>query len=406
MAGFMKRIKNSYNVLTNKNDLSEDHIIFDSGSGGSPFTFRDSAEAVLAPIITRISMDAASIVIRHVDVDEYGSFKRVRESVLDNRLNISANIDQTSRAFLQNAVMTMLDTGSCIIVPVEVSISPKITAAYDILSMRVGEVETWHTRSVDVKVYNDQLGERVTVHLPKSYVAVVYNPLSRIMNEPNSTLRRLQDKLALLDAADNRTNSPSLDLILQLPYVTKTELRKREAATRLAEFEAQLLDSAYGIAYIGSTERITQLNRPVANTLPAQVQYLTEMLYNQLGLTQAVFDGTASEEENLQYYNRTIEPLVKAIVDSMRVAFLTKTALTQRQDIMAFPNLFKMAPLETMADAADKFTRNEILSSNEVRSLIGIHPVDDPSADELRNKNLNKSQETPTDNDVQDQSKE
>jgi hypothetical protein len=327
-------------------------------------------------------------------IDEFGQFIENKVSELNDRLTIMANVDQSGVAFIQDAVMTMLGHGACALVPVEVSSNPR-SGTYDILSMRVAPIVEWFNYSVTVDVYNELTGDREQKTLPKSFVAIAYNPLYAIMNEPNSTLKRLIDRLALLDVADGRLFSPHLDLILQLPYTLKNEKREAEATRRLESLETQLNDRKYGIAYIDPTEKITQLNRPATNTLFDTVVKLTESLHSQLGLTPSIFSGTATQEEMLMYNNRTILPIVKAVTDSMIGAFFSRTAIRQGNSIMAFPDLFKMAPLEAFAEAADKLTRNAIMSSNEIRAVVGLHASDEPDADALRNKNLNVSDNVP-----------
>jgi hypothetical protein len=349
---------------------------------------------VLAPIQNRIAIDAAGVPIRHVLVDEFKQFLKVKESELNDRLSRMANIDQTGKAFIQDAVQSMLSEGAIALVPIEVSSNPKFGGGYDILSMRVATITEWFNYSVRVSVYNELTGEREEKILPKSFVAICYNPMYAVMNESNSTMRRLIDALALLDVADSRFYSPGLDLIVQLPYVIKTEKRQEEAARRLDALESQLQDRAYGVGYIDASERVTQLNRPATNTLLSKVEALTEALHNQLGLTPAIFSGTASQEEMVAYNNRTVLPVLDAIIEPMLGAFFTRTAISQGNSIKAFPNLFKMAPLEVVSESADKLTRNEIMSSNEVRAAIGLWKREEESADELRNKNLNRSDNT------------
>jgi hypothetical protein len=345
---------------------------------------------VLAPIQTRIAIDAANVPLRHAEVDQRGKFLSIKQSELNDRLSLAANVDQTGTAFIQDAVMTMLDYGSCVLFPTETSDHPS-TGKYDILSMRVGTVSEWFNYSVKVEVYNELAGKRTSIIVPKSYVAIIYNPLYAVMNEPNSTMKRLIDKLALLDIADGRLYSAQLDLILQMNYTASTTRKKAEARRRLKEFEDQLYERKYGVAYIESTEKVTQLNRPVPNSLVQTVEGLTQSLHSQLGLTPAVFMGTASQEEMLAYNNKTIYPILKALAEGMNVSFFTRASIKRGNTIKPIQDLFKMAPLKEIADAADKLTRNEIMSSNEVRAEIGLVASDDPSADELRNKNLNKS---------------
>jgi hypothetical protein len=393
VAGFVDRLRLSFQILQNKLPTPDAETVISSYNATYNRIWRDNASTVLAPIKTRIAMDAAAVNVRHVRVDESEQYLDTIVGELNDRLTLKANIDQTGVAFIQDVVMTMLEHGVVAVVPTDVTTDPSKTTAYDILSMRTGIVEEWFNKSVQLSVYNESIGDRTSIVLPKSFVALCYNPLYSVMNEPNSTLKRLIDKLSLLDFADNKMNSPNLDLILQLPYAVRNNTREKEADRRLRLLEEQLHKSQYGIAYVDGTEKITQLNRPVANTLGDQVKYLTDTLYNQLGLTETIFSGSADPEELLAYHNRTIAPILKAITSSIKMAFLTTTAIRQGQSIMSFPDLFKMAPIDKLADASDKFTRNEIMSSNEVRQRIGIKPKDDPAADELRNKNLNKQRE-------------
>jgi hypothetical protein len=340
-------------------------------------------------------MDVASIDIRHVQLDDKGRYLDTRDSGLNTCLSIEANKDQTGRAFKQDLVMSMLDEGVIAIVPVDTSIDPTSTDSYDILSMRVGKITQWYPNHVKVKLYNDNTGLKEEVLLPKSKVGIIENPLYAIVNEPNSTMQRLIRKLNLLDSIDEQSGSGKLDLIIQLPYIIKSEARKKQAEDRRKDIETQLSGSKYGIAYTDGTERITQLNRPVENNLMKQIEYLTSMLYSQLGINQSVLDGTADEKTMLNYTNRTIEPIISAIVDEMKRKFLTKTARTQRQSIQYFNDPFKLVPVNDIAEIADKFTRNEIMSSNEIRQVVGLKPSDDPKADQLVNSNLNHPDENP-----------
>lgn len=395
MPSFMDRLRASYNILDSRQSNTFDvapEFSLTSVVPTSVYTASryDSSQTVLAPIKTRIAIDAAAIPIRHVLVNEQGQFIDFKQSELNDRLSIMANVDQSGTAFVQDAVTTMLEQGSCAIVPVEVSSDPK-SGSYDILSMRVGVVTHWYNYAVQVEVYNELSGHRVLKTLPKSFVAIAYNPLYSVMNEPNSTLKRLIEKLSLLDSADNRLYSRQLDLILQLPFAIKNERREAEAIRRIEVLEAQLYERKYGIGYVDATEKVHQLNRPVTNSLFESVEGLTNSLYSQLGLTPSIFAGTATEAEMVSYNNRTVLPIVKSLTDAMIGAFFSRTAIRQGNSIMAFPNLFKMAPLETFAQAADKLTRNAIMTSNEVRSVVGLKPSDDPDADALRNKNLNRS---------------
>ena len=396
---FMQRAKHAYNILRDTEGpeiLPPEYVVssIDNVAASINRLRYDTSKAVLSPIQNRIAIDAASVPIRHVLVDEFKQFLKVKESELNDRLTYMANIDQTGKAFIQDAVQSMLSEGAIALVPVEVSSNPSSGGSYDILSMRVATISEWYNYSVRVNVYNELTGEREDKILPKSFVAICYNPMYAVMNESNSTMRRLIDALALLDVADSRFYSPGLDIIVQLPYAVKTDKRQAEAARRLDALEEQLKDRAYGIGYIDATERVTQLNRPATNTLMDKVRSLTEALHSQLGLTQAIFSGTASQEEMIAYNNRTLLPVLNAIVEPMLGAFFTRTAIHQGNSLMAFPDLFKMAPIEVVSEAADKLTRNEIMSSNEVRAAIGLPKSVDTNADELRNKNLNRSDNT------------
>jgi hypothetical protein len=401
MPGFIDRMRLSWRVLSNRLPELPESSILPSYTRPGGAMWRDNSASVLAPIKTRIAIDVANIPFRHVTVDEHGRFIGYRVGELDDRLTWSANIDQTGVSFIQDLVYTMMDEGVAAIVPTETSSNPVTTTSYDILSWRVGVVTEWYNKSVKVSVYNEYKGERVEVVLPKSYVALIQNPLYMIMNEPNSTLKRLVEKRALMDLADSRIRSPNLDLILQLPWAVKTDKRKEEADKRIALLTEQLYNQQYGVAYVDATEKITQLNRPVENTLYEQIKYLTDSLHYQLGLTESVFNGTASEEEELAYHNRTIGPFATAICNGIVSSFLTKTAVRQGQSIMFFQNLFKMAPIEKVADSLDKFITNEVLTSNEGRQMLGFVPSGDPKADELRNRHLNESKDKGEMNDEQ-----
>lgn len=354
---------------------------------------RGNERSIVTSVYNRIAMDVAAINIQHVRLDENGRYTSVINSELNNCLTMSANIDQTGRAFIQDVVMSMFDEGCVAIVPVDTTDNPNETGSYDILSLRTGKILEWYPRHVKVRVYNDQTGQKEDVVISKEVVAIVENPLYAVVNEPNSTLQRLIRKLNLLDAIDEQSGSGKLDMIIQLPYIIKSEARKREAEERRQKIEDQLSGSKYGIAYIDGTEKVTQLNRPIENNLMKQIEFLTSMLYGQLGITQGVMDGTADEKTMLNYNNRSIEPIISAIVESMRRTFLTKTARSQRQSIMFFRDPFKLVPVSDMAEIADKFTRNEIMSSNEIRQIIGMKPSDDPKADELRNSNISEPKE-------------
>ena len=354
---------------------------------------RGVERSIVTSVYNRLALDVSSIAIKHVRLDENGRFKEEVDSGLQNCLNVEANIDQTGRAFLQDVVMSMLDEGCVAIVPVDTTIDPAKSGSYEINTMRTGKILEWYPAHVRVRVYNDKRGIHEEIVLPKSAVAIIENPLYAVINEPNSTMQRLIRKLNLLDVVDEQTSSGKLDLIIQLPYVIKSEARRKQAEERRKDIEMQLSGSKYGIAYTDGTERITQLNRPAENNLMKQVEYLTSMLYSQLGLTQSIMDGSADDKTMLNYYNRTVEPILAAITDEIKRKFLTKTARSQKQTIMYFRDPFKLTPVLDLAEIADKFTRNEIMTSNEIRQIVGMKPADDPSADELRNKNLNQSDE-------------
>ena len=354
---------------------------------------RGVEKSIVTSVYNRLALDVASLAIKHVRLDENGRYMEEVNSGLQNCLNVEANIDQTGRAFLQDVVMSMLDEGCVAIVPVDTTVNPAVSGSYEINTMRTGKILEWYPAHVRIRVYNDKKGIHEELTLPKSSVAIIENPLYAVINEPNSTMQRLIRKLNLLDVVDEQTSSGKLDLIIQLPYVIKSEARRKQAEERRKDIEMQLSGSKYGIAYTDGTERITQLNRPAENNLMKQVEYLTGMLYSQLGLTQSIMDGSADEKTMLNYYNRTIEPIIAAIVDEMKRKFLTKTARSQRQTVMYFRDPFKLVPVNEIAEIADKFTRNEIMTSNEIRQVVGMKPSDDPTADELRNKNLNQSGE-------------
>ena len=388
------RLMHAWNAFTNKDPT---YLMRSQGLGyGSSnrpyrqrFT-RGNEKSIVNAIYNRIAMDVAAITINHVRLDDNGRFKEAIDSKLNSCLTLNANIDQTGRAFIQDVVMSMLDEGVVAIVPVDTTLNPELTSGYDIESMRVGRIVEWYPRHVKINLYNDRVGEKQDITLPKDVVAIVENPFYSVMNESNSTLQRLIRKLNLLDVVDEQSSSGKLDLIIQLPYVVKTPARRQQAEERRKMIEDQLADSKYGIAYADGTERITQLNRSVENNLLKTVEYLTNMLYGQLGISEAVMNGTADEKETLNYNNRTIEPIVSAIVDAMKWKFLTSTARTQKQSIMFFRDPFKLVPVENVAEIADKFTRNEIMTSNEFRQVIGMKPSDDPKADELRNANISE----------------
>lgn len=386
------RLKHAWNAFMNRDPTEVD---YDIGPAyyyrpDRPRLTRGNERSIVTAVYNRIALDVSDIDIRHVRLDPDGRYIEDIDSGLNNCLTVEANIDQTGKAFIQDVVMSMLDEGCVAIVPVDTTLNPKVTGSYDINSMRTGKIVQWYPQHVKVRLYNDQNGRKEEVILPKSMVAIVENPLYAVMNEPNSTLQRLIRKLNLLDYVDEQTGAGKLDLIIQLPYVIKSNARRQQAEDRRADIERQLKDSKYGIAYTDGTERITQLNRPVENNLMKQIEYLTSMLYSQLGINQAVLDGTADEKTMLNYTNRSIGPIISAIVDEMKRKFLTKTARSQMQSIRYFKDPFKLVPVNEIAEISDKLTRNEIASSNEIRQIIGWKPSQDPAADELRNKNLNQ----------------
>ena len=389
------RLKHAWNAFLNRDPTD---YYRDSGYGGTyrpdrPRLSRGNEQSIVTSVYNRIALDAAAINVQHVRLDENNRFLSVIDSGLNGCLTLETNIDQTGRSFLQDVVMSMLDEGSVAIVPVDTTFNPEITGSYDINSMRTGKIMEWYPNHIKVRVYNEKTGLKEDVRLPKSMVAIIENPLYAVINEPNSTMKRLVRKLNLLDVVDEQSSSGKLDLIIQLPYVIKTEARRQQAENRRKDIEHQLAGSKYGIAYTDGTERITQLNRSVENNLMKQIEYLTSMLYSQLGITQSILDGTADDKTMLNYYNRTIEPILSSIVDEMKRKFLTKTARSQLQSISFFRDPFKLVPVNEISEIADKFTRNEIMTSNEIRQIIGMKPSEDPKADELRNKNLSKAKE-------------
>jgi hypothetical protein len=389
------RLKHAWNAFFNKDPTNYYRNI---GSGYSyrpdrPRLTRGNEQSIVTSVYNRIALDTAAIDLMHIRLDENERFLETITSGLNNCLTLEANIDQTARAFMQDIVMSMLDEGSVAIIPVDTTFDPEITGSYDILTMRTGKILEWYPQHIKVRVYNERTGQKEDITVPKSIAAIIENPLYAVINEPNSTMQRLIRKLNLLDFIDEQSSSGKLDLIIQLPYVIKSEARRQQAENRRKDIERQLTGSKYGIAYTDGTEHITQLNRPVENNLMSQIEYLTSMLYSQLGITQGVLDGTADDKTMLNYYNRTIEPIISAIADEMKRKFLTKTARSQKQSIAFFRDPFKLVPVSEIAEIADKFTRNEIMSSNEIRQIIGMKPSDDPKADELRNKNLNASAE-------------
>ena len=393
--GITDRLQHAWNAFLN-NDVRTRYQDMGYYSSYKPdrvrFT-RGNERSIVTSVYNRLALDASAMAIKHVRLDDNGRFTEEINSGLQNCLNVEANIDQTGRAFLQDVVMYMLDEGCVAIVPVDTTLNPNLSGSYDINTMRTAKILEWYPAHIRVRVYNDRKGIHEELTLPKANVAIIENPLYAVINEPNSTMQRLIRKLNLLDVVDEQSSAGKLDLIIQLPYVIKSEARRQQAEARRKDIEMQLAGSKYGIAYTDGTERITQLNRPAENNLMNQVQYLTEMLYSQLGLTQSILDGSADDKTMLNYYNRTIEPILAAIVDEIKRKFLTKTARAQKQTIMYFRDPFKLVPVNDIAEIADKFTRNEIMTSNEIRQIVGMKPSKDPEADELRNKNLNKSAE-------------
>lgn len=394
--GLGTRLQHAWNAFVNNRDPTMQYR--DIGASYSyrpdrPRLTRGNERSIVTSVYNRIAIDCSAIDIKHVRLDDNERFKEEIDSGLNNCLSIEANIDQSGRAFIQDVVMSMLDEGCVAIIPVETDKDPILTDSYKILSMRTGKILEWYPAHVKVCAYDERTGRKEDIVLPKARVGIVENPLYAVINEPNSTMQRLIRKLCLLDAIDEQSGSGKLDLIIQLPYIIKTEARRQQAENRRKDIEMQLAGSKYGIAYTDGTERITQLNRPVENNLMKQIEYLTQMLYSQLGITQAVLDGTADEQTMLNYYDRTIEPILSAIVDEMKRKFLTKTARSQKQSIEFYRNPFRLVPVNNIADIADKLTRNEILTSNEIRQIIGMKPSDDPKADQLINSNINHTGE-------------
>ena len=396
--GFFNRLQHGWNAFTNNRDPT---LEYSTGPGyyyrpDRPRFTRGNERSIVTSVYNRIALDVSAISIQHVRLDDNGRFSSVIESGLNNCLTLDANMDQTGRAFIQDVVMSMLDEGCVAIVPVDTTLDPAVTSSFDINTMRVGKIIEWRPKHVKVRIYNEKTAKKEEVILSKKEVAIVENPLYAVMNEPNSTMQRLIHKLSLLDITDEQTASGKLDLIIQLPYVIRTEAKKQQAENRRKDIEMQLAGSKYGIAYADGTEKITQLNRSVENNLMKQIEYLTNNLYGQLGITQTILDGSADDKTMLNYYNRTIEPIVSAIVDEMKRKFLTKTARSQGQSILFFRDPFKLVPVNDIAEIADKFTRNEILTSNEIRQIIGIKPSEDPKADELRNSNIAEAKQDRT----------
>lgn len=388
-----ERLMHAWNAFKNKDPTNTQYGAWHSSYGyrpDRPFLTLGNERSIVASIYNRIAIDVAQVEIHHVRTDQNGRYKAIIPSSLEECLTVSANKDQTGRDLIMDAVISLCDEGVIAIVPVDTSLNPAVSNSYEIQSLRVGKIVQWAPDYVQVHLYNDRTGEYEDVWCEKKNTAIVENPLYTVMNQPNSTLKRLIYKLNILDAIDKQSGSGKLDIIIQLPYVVKGELKQRQAEERRKNIEMQLTESKYGIAYIDATEHVTQLNRPAENNLMTQIEYLTNQLYSQLGVDETVFNGTATEQTMLNYYNRTTEPILSAIVGGMKRAFLTKTARTQGQSIMFFRDPFKLMPVSQVAEIADKLTRNEILSSNEMRAIIGYKPVDDPRADQLRNSNLNQ----------------
>ena len=398
--GLKNRLQHAWNAFANKDPT------YSSSYGGylyrpdRPRFSRGNERSIVTAVLNKISMDCAAINVEHVRLDDNNRFVEVLNTGLNKCLTLEANIDQTGRAFIQDVVMSLMDEGCIAIVPVETTLNPNISGGFDITNMRVGKVLEWYPDKVSIRVYNEKTGQKQDIVMPKNTVSIVENPLYAVMNEPNSTMQRLIRKLNILDAIDEQSGSGKLDLIIQLPYLVRSQQRKQQAEERRKAIEDQLSNSKYGVAYTDGTEHVTQLNRSVENNLMSQIEYLTSMLYSQLGITQSVMDGTADDKTMLNYYNRTIEPILSAIVDEMKRKFLTKTARSQKQSIVFFRDPFRLVPVADLAEIADKMTRNEIMSSNEIRQIVGMKPSDDPKADELRNKNLSEptSEETNNDN--------
>ena len=407
MARFGETLRHAWNLFTNQNQNQDrdrnspwpiqpvngdpTYPYYGGSSGVRPDRQRlriPNERSIISSIYTRLSIDVASVDMRHVRLDEQKRYVEDLDSGLNNCLTVEANIDQAARAFRQDVAMTLFDKGVAALVPVDTNINPEQSGGYDIMTLRVGDIVSWYPSHVRVSLYNETTAKRQEITLHKSTIAIVENPLYAVMNEPNSTLQRLLNKLNLLDAIDQQSASGKLDIIIQLPYVIKSEARRQQAEQRRSDIEFQLKGSQYGIAYTDGTEKITQLNRPAENNLMGQIEFLTQMLYGQLGLTEEVMNGTADEKAMLNYWNRTVEPVLTAMVEAMRRSFLTKTARTQKQDVKFFRDPFRLVPIENIAEIADKFTRNEIMSSNEIRQVVGLAPHKDPKADKLINSNM------------------
>ena len=392
--GILDRLQHGWNAFMNNRDPTTTYYPASGSYSYRPdrprFSRGNARSIITNAAYNRIAIDVSAIAIQHVRLDENGRYIETINSGLNNCLTVEANIDQTGRAFIQDVVMSMLDEGCVAIVPVDTTLNPNLSGSYDIQSMRTGKILEWYPSHVKVRVYNDRKGEKEDIILSKKNVAIIENPLYAVCNEPNSTVQRLVRKLNLLDAIDEQSGSGKLDLIIQLPYMIKSPARKQQAEERIKSIEDQL-KGPYGIAYTDGTERVVQLNRPIENNLMKQIEYLTSMAYSQLGITTSLLDGTADERTTLNYNGKTIEPILSAIVDGMRRTFLTKTARSQNQSIMFFRDHFKLVPVGDIANMADTFTRNEIMTSNEIRQILGMKPSDDPKADELVNSNMPQS---------------
>ena len=389
---FGSRLKHAWNAFMNRDPTPPHQWV------GSSYSYRPdrrrlsrgNERSIVTAIYNRIALDVAAISIQHVRLDDNGRFLEVINSGLNNCLSLEANLDQSGRAFIHDAVLSLLDEGCIAIVPVDTTVDPRLSGAFDIQTMRVGKILDWYPAHVRVEVYNERVGRKEEIVVPKNRTAIIENPLYAVVNEPSSTLQRLIRKLNLLDVIDEQSGSGKLDMIIQLPYVIKTDARRNQAEERRKLIEEQLSNSKYGIAYTDGTERITQLNRPLENNLLKQIEYLTAMVYSQIGITQTILEGTADDKTMLNYYSRVIEPIISAIVDAMKRAFLTKTARSQKQSIVFFRDPFKLVPVNDIAEIADKFTRNEIMTSNEIRQIVGMKPSDDPKADQLVNSNISQ----------------
>lgn len=392
---FGARLKHAWNAFLNRDPTQyyPSHGMGYAYRPDRPRLTRGNERSIVTSVYNRIALDVSRITFQHCRLDENGRYIEDINSSLNNCLTLEANIDQSAQAFIQDVVMSMLDEGSVAIIPVDTTIDPKLSGSFDILTMRTGKIIDWYPSQIKVKVYNDRTGNKEDIIVPKSMAAIIENPMFAVMNEPNSTMQRLIRKLNLLDVIDEQSGSGKLDLIIQLPYVIKTDARRQQAETRRKDIEMQLAGSKYGIAYTDGTERITQLNRSVDNNLMKQIEYLTSMLHGQLGITQSILDGTADEKAMLNYYSRTVNPVASAIANEMKRKFLTKTARSQRQSIVYFRDPFELVTVLDLAETADKMTRNEIMTSNEIRQKIGLKPSKDPKADQLINSNISQPQE-------------